>query len=358
MAITELSLPVDIPWKRMGVSEDMIDPAAGDLQFPDKWRSSVAVFYHEPSSDDLPPDYCSRKITYLKVVCTITNFQWGTDYGKGRLQEEGEGLVGDVTVLDKLRDAYGDFYAWEKFSSNVTQSFPCYGALLQVAVFPNPAQNVELYDFPYISAMQPRKREMYEVITESGEMLSQSSSKLNVGKQLTNTDTSENYDVYTGYSVTSGSFLGIGGGGRSESGQLGTIGRDQRVDQRVSTSDMSREKRESYSHSTNINQLYTLLQGYHLGTNRAVFFVQPRPHMQDIKFTFVRGLRRLEGIQEFFLIVDRPASVPGLCVEVALETAHLFTYRAYQPHLIPISQLWAAGNLNKTAAALGINVND
>ena len=29
MAITEMSLPIDIPWKRMGVSRDMIDLAPG-----------------------------------------------------------------------------------------------------------------------------------------------------------------------------------------------------------------------------------------------------------------------------------------------------------------------------------------
>ena len=74
MALTEMSLPIDIPWKRMGVSADMIDPAGGDLRFPEKWQSSIAVFYHEPP--EVPPDYCDRKITYLKIVCTITNYQW------------------------------------------------------------------------------------------------------------------------------------------------------------------------------------------------------------------------------------------------------------------------------------------
>ena len=73
MAYTEFSLPIDIPWKRMSVSGDMIDKTVGDLRFPEKWRSSISVFYHEP--EDLPPDYCNRKITYLKVVCTITNYQ-------------------------------------------------------------------------------------------------------------------------------------------------------------------------------------------------------------------------------------------------------------------------------------------
>jgi hypothetical protein len=80
MALTEMSLPIDIPWKRMGVSKDMIDQKSGDLTFPKKWRSSIAVFYHEPT--ELPPDYCNQKITYLKIVCTITNYQFDGKDGR------------------------------------------------------------------------------------------------------------------------------------------------------------------------------------------------------------------------------------------------------------------------------------
>jgi hypothetical protein len=100
------------------------------------------------------------------------------------------------------------------------------------------------------------------------------------------------------------------------------------------------------------------LQCYHLGTNRAVFFMQPRPHIQNARFTFIRGLRALEGVQEFFLIVNRPAEVARLCVEVALETAHLRLSRAYQPRLIPLSDLYAGNNLDRTAGALGLNLDD
>jgi hypothetical protein len=322
----------------------MIDLKGGDLRRPEKWRSSIAVFYHEPT--EVLPDYCDRKITYIKVVATITNYQWE-----------------DVSVLKDLASKYSDYGSFTGsksiFDATLTRSYPCYGALLQVGVYPNPPEGVALHDYPYFSGFQPRKREMYEVLTESGEVTSQSGNKLNVLKGTTTTDTTEDYDLN----------LGGGGGGHSgvfglwseqhtdENKQVGTINRSQTENQNVTNKDASREKRESHAFSTNLNQLYTLLQGYHLGTNRAIFFMQPRPHMQDQKFTFIRGLRRLEGIQEFFLIVDRPASVPGICIEVALETAHAHLRRAYEPRLIPVSELYAAGNLNKTAAALGIDVS-
>ena len=63
MGTQMMNLPVDIPWKRLGASSDMMDGSYGDRRFPKKWGSSVSVFYHEPY--DLPEDYGERKITYL-----------------------------------------------------------------------------------------------------------------------------------------------------------------------------------------------------------------------------------------------------------------------------------------------------
>ncbi len=66
MPVQDMSLPVDIPWKRLAASYDMMDTSYGARKFPPKWRSSVSVFYHEPT--DLPDTYSDRIITYLKVV--------------------------------------------------------------------------------------------------------------------------------------------------------------------------------------------------------------------------------------------------------------------------------------------------
>src|SRR5687768_14583515 len=109
-----LSLPVDIPWKRMGFTGSMMDTNVGELQFPALWRSSLAVYYHD--AQDLPPDYADRRITYFKVVCTITNFA-----------PQEDNLFG---TLASLAERYR-FYWTSSFLSNVTRSYPCYGALLQ-----------------------------------------------------------------------------------------------------------------------------------------------------------------------------------------------------------------------------------
>ena len=41
MAYQELALPIDIPWKRLAISSDMMDLQHGDRKFPPKWRSSI-----------------------------------------------------------------------------------------------------------------------------------------------------------------------------------------------------------------------------------------------------------------------------------------------------------------------------
>jgi hypothetical protein len=369
MSYTEMSLPVDIPWKRIGVSRGMIadiDEKENIGSDPDNWRSSIAIFYYEPSVSDLPPDYCNRRITYLKVVCTITNyqlpkppnlvdhFQINTNKGIGISQ------LSEISKIAELRTSYqkipGLNNPWARFDATITDSYPCYGALLQLSVYPN-ENKVELHDYPYIASFQPRKREMYEVLTESGEVASQSGSKVNISKGVTNTNTLEDYNLELGGGASGGTQLfGLTNDYQQRpQQQVGTIYRDVTQNQNITTSDASREKRESYSYSTNINQLYTLLQGYHEGTNRVLLFMQPRPHIQDTKFTFIRGLRRLEGIQEFFFVINRPASLSGLLVDAVLETAHIHAERAYNPRLINFSDLQDPKNLERTVKAIGAN---
>src|SRR5436309_14588544 len=73
MAISALSLPIDIPWRRLCVSPDMLDAQICDRRFPYRWRSSVAVFSYEPAKDQ--QQYEDMIVSYLKVVCTVTGFQ-------------------------------------------------------------------------------------------------------------------------------------------------------------------------------------------------------------------------------------------------------------------------------------------
>jgi hypothetical protein len=61
MAINVLSLPTDIPWRRLAISRDMYATSLA-ATLPTKWRSSLAVFYYDPVPDPETsnPDEISR----------------------------------------------------------------------------------------------------------------------------------------------------------------------------------------------------------------------------------------------------------------------------------------------------------
>src|SRR5262252_7459429 len=77
--------------------------------------------------------------------------------------------------------------------------------------------------------------------------------------------------------------------------------------------------------------MYHQFTAYHIGTNRAVFFMLPRPHIVQSDLTFVNGPRLLEGVQEILLVVLRPCHMPGFCVEAWLETAHIASEPVTKP---------------------------
>src|SRR6478735_1464952 len=84
MAAASLSLPVDIPWERICVTADMMDPDPCDNDRPAKWNSSIAVFKYVP--DDDYQIYPGRKLTYIKVTCTIAGYQPKVDEVEGVLR--------------------------------------------------------------------------------------------------------------------------------------------------------------------------------------------------------------------------------------------------------------------------------
>jgi hypothetical protein len=322
MGTNLLSLPVDIPWRRLCVTPEMVDTTYADERFPFKWRPSTAIFTYEPPAEDQPqPGYT---VSYLKVACTITGFQPAEDPELAkRVASDWDGEQPIAEWQRMLRTYYG-----------------CFGAIVQVAVFPkgdpDEVAKIPKEQFPYFADFEPKRRELYEIVTETGEAMSRTLEQVGVNKGLTTTGSDEVLDVFAGSSSQGGggfSFLGIGIGGSGASSQQGQWGtRSMNSDQvsNVRTSDQAREARETLSHTTQLTQMYHQLDSYHLGTNRAVFFLLPRPHIVDVPNGFVDGPRRLEGIQEFFLAVVRPSSIEDICVDVHLETAHIATKPLYE----------------------------
>lgn len=305
MAGRLLDIPFDVPWKEIAVSKDMIDRNFCNKKFPPDWRSSVAVSVYEPPDEDLPDELCGRRVAFLKITCSITGYQPSN-------AEVDAGYVEFGTESDEVERVMAAY-------------FGCYGVLLDVAVHPNPvvdgdgtaaqggADNVDTY--PIFVDFEPKTRDLYQTATEDGEILTASSSEVGTTKTMTHSESTE-----TGIEAGAGVKVGpvdISGKGTKKWGETSQ-------DTHTTQIDAGRERRERQATSTNISQLYNLLTGYHAGTNRASFLMLPRPHtMQPTDFrTFIQGLRIIEGIQEFFLVVSRPTDQRGMSIDLSLETAH------------------------------------
>jgi hypothetical protein len=308
---SRLALPIDIPWQRICVAEDMVDRVVCDDALPPKWQSSIAVFKFVPDEEyQVFPDY---DVSYLKVTATITGYQ--------ALEREIQGTI-DWSGLDVT--------SFEGVNEMLESYFPCTGAIVQVVVGPPGEEpGIPLDSYPFFMDFEPKKRELYEMATDTKERQSRSVETLHVGKSSGSTQSQEVLDVDMGGSSSVGvqaSYGGTGGGfstSSSNQGQWGTKSVNTQQSQADRTREVGQEMRESYSFTTEISQMYHLLDSYHLGTNRAVFFVQPRPHVVEEPTGFVRGPRKVEGIQEFFLVVARPKDTPDYCVSVRLDTGHL-----------------------------------
>ena len=297
MTASLLNLPTNIPWCHVATTENMMDRRVGAELFPAPWRSSVSIYAYEPLQEDLPEQYAKERLTYIKVSCSITGYQPSRNEVEAGIADLDDGSA-------DLRLIFEEYLA-------------CYGVLLNVSVFPlvssgnsiRPAMvgGDDLSIYPHIVAMEPKTRDLYQVATESGEALTASHSGIKTDKSFASTSSSE---------------TGLAGewGGVKASQKWGYSENDSQSLQ----ADSSRERRETEGTSTQINQMYNLLTGYHQGTNRATFLMLPRPHVlqPSDRRTFVQGLRQIEGIQDFFLVVVRPEEVDGICIESFLETGH------------------------------------
>lgn len=307
----KLSLPVDIPWRRICVTEDMMDREVCDAQLPPKWHSSIAVFRYDPEEEY--QNYDGMIVSYLKVAVTLTGYQPRREEIQGDIDWDGL----DITTLQGVTQLLESYH-------------PCHGAIVQVVVGPNGSDaRPPLADYPYFLDFEPKKRELYELATDTQERQSRSIQTLSLGKSAGATQSLEVLDVDMGGSVSfgaQGSYAGTGGGfnyGSSTSGQWGTRALNSTQSMVDRKTELGTELRETQSFTTQLSQMYHLLDAYHLGTNRAVFFVQPRPHVLEEPSGFVRGPRPVEGIQEFFLVVARKADSDDYCVSVRVDTSHL-----------------------------------
>jgi hypothetical protein len=165
-------------------------------------------------------------------------------------------------------------------------------------------------------------------------VLSGSKSGLNLKKGLTTSDQLEESDILTGVSVKAGGW-GVSAE-TSVTGKWGTEKTSEKEQSELRSTDTSRERRETQSYTTSINQMYQPLLAYHLGTNRALWVISVRPHTVDSENVLIKVYpegdhktpegaligRKLEGIQDMFLVVNVPKGNQGLCFQAALDAGY------------------------------------
>jgi len=291
MSNFNLGLPIDIPWNRVCYSEDMQNWNDCDGPLPPQWRSSIAVYTYEPEDQIANPLLQGHVISYVKVAVSIAPHAPDTT-----------GPNGPTAYLDYVSADY------------LPTTYPCYGAILQVTVRPETPGSLPHNDWPYFLDAEPKTREIYESKSETGETLAGSSNSLAVGKSATST---QSVEAKFGITLPIPG-LSVSGGASSTTSQTHS-----------EISESSSERRETQGYVTQLSQMYHLLQAYHVGSNRAMFFMEPRPHILGAPATFINAPRQMEGMQEVFLIVANKiieGSTAPLCFNVKLDTAHLWTW--------------------------------
>src|SRR5215207_9803785 len=295
MALQALSIPFNITWQRLSFTPDMVDTNFGDLEVPPRWRSSLAVFGYVVPEEQTAEQYPDARILYLRLTCSITG--WNPS-------EELQGIVDLDGVGDNIDDLQQSTWEAIQADSWAQTYWPCMGAVVQIAVYPSRDDQADF---------EPKRRELYESVTEGSEFLSGSSENIAVQKGTTSLD-------HTEKSVQAG-----GGFGPFSASAGLKMSSDETVINNRNT-DTSREDRETKSFTSSFSQMYQLFTGYHLGSNRALFAIAPRPHTvgssDQVDFNLIQGGRALEGIQEMFLVVQMPRQLEGFCVQAMLDTGH------------------------------------
>ena len=135
VAIQSLTPPQDITWTRLAFSRDMIDTNFDDMAFRPKWRSSLSVYHYVVPDEETADAYPNSRIVYLKLTCSITGWNPSEDlrFASEVAQESG--------TWDDLQRTL-----WEVILASgwASKYWPCLGAIMQLAVYPNSPAGVPL----------------------------------------------------------------------------------------------------------------------------------------------------------------------------------------------------------------------
>ena len=291
MADEELAPPIEIPWKLASTTQ--VFEAGGPVE------TTISLFFHEPDEETLTDSDADDKLVYFKVTASVSPCRFEpTD--------------------SELASAF------------LAGNLPVLHLQLDLDVSPDSGETGSIR--PYFHGAQPLHRRFIETGVVGNDLVEGASDGQFFGKSgsqlYESVDSSSRTTSFGGGASFTIPFTSIGVGASAQT--TGTdVSSTRNVDQVVDTTtrEASQERRELVSHTTNVENVITLLTAKHLGTPYLRFSLFPRPLQllsvdpSDPNLWFSQLLRQrssgIEGIQEFTAVVVVPRDM-DFCVNARL----------------------------------------
>ncbi|MFO1287573.1 MAG: hypothetical protein U1F49_14235 [Rubrivivax sp.] len=284
--------PLEIPWKLAATTQPL---AAGE---PD--QTTLSLFFFEPDDAALIGAFPDERIVFVKLTASVS----------------------PASIPAKLSPVVAAFLG---------EGIPCLHLLLDLKV--SAADHAPGTVRPYFHAAAPLNRRMVQTGVVGGDAYEGEAESLAIGKSGTQMSESLRSHATT---TTAGASAGVSIGPVSLGGGVSRTSTDlessRAVSQVVDTTSRqaAEERRELISHTTNVENIISLLRAKYVGTPHLSFSLSPQPLTQlsidpaDPNLWFQQLLARrssgIEGIQEFtaVIVVPKRTDGSGFCLNARL----------------------------------------
>ena len=303
----DLTVPLDIPWQllsRRGPDSDE-DP------------TSIATFVYIPLLPDLDAKYPDDRLVYFKFSVSVFPFRLDVP------------RVPPAEVFD------------EAFA-------PVWRMVLDVEITPKTAPPAPRFK-PYFLSAAPTRRAMVETGVVGDYLTEGESDEVAIGRSGSHLIEGFHSTTKTrkfGIGALGGLPIGVGVIGGSYSRGSTSISGGREVTEQLDTTNRqaSEERKELLSHTTNVSNVLTLLNGSLIGTNMLHFSLWPQPlrplsiDPNDENLWYAELLKRrssgIEGMQDFYAIAVVPRG-EGFCLSENLRRVSVMEPPLPEPPVQP-----------------------
>jgi hypothetical protein len=286
---TELPIPIEIPWQLAATTRflSLTQPLPADT-------TSLSLFTFVPKLPSLEEDYPDIRLIYLKFTVSVSPVSMSSK--------------GDPT-LELLLGA----------------NFPIWGMLFDVQIKERSGAGTGDI-IPYFLAASPTGRTMIESGAVGDQTFEGESNEVAIGKSGSQLHETFNSSTKTGsrsLALPKIPYLGSLGFNTSSTSISGSRDVMETVD--MTNRQASEERRELFSHLTNVNNVLTLLTTSLVGSPYLRFQLRPLPLRQlsidpaDSNLWYSEFIKRrssgIEGMQDFYAIAAVPRNSSGFCIQ-------------------------------------------